>query len=291
MNLGLVHNADAGSNGDLSPSDLVCLIERHGHHVVATASPSGDWSAILAGEVDGIVAAGGDGTVASVARDLSGSPLPLLVLPLGTANNIAASLGLPAELSAVLARWESARRRPLDLAVATGPWGERLMVESVGGGLVAHGTIVMDRQEATDPSPEDALARALDSYRDVLRVLEPVPWELSLDGEEMSGDFLCVEVLNMGSIGPNFVPTPDADWSDGHLSVVLADASHRAALTAYIEARREGRPAALDLPVRLAREVVIRRGDRLHLDDEVFGEPGTPGVTVRIVPAALDVLV
>lgn len=291
MNLGLVHNSNAGTNAGISPADLVCLIERHGHHVVGTASPSGDWSAILASDVDAIVAAGGDGTVASVARDLMNGPVPLLVLPTGTANNIAASLELPEDLSALVQSWAHARRRPLDLAIATGPWGERVMVESVGGGLVTHGIVVMERHKMADSCREIALARALDSYDEVLRVLEPVQWDLRLDGEPVSGDFLCVEVLNMGNVGPRIVPTPHADWSDGQLSVAMAGPSHRNAIADYFAARRDGRSVTLDLPVRHAHVVEILRGDRLHIDDDVFGEPSGPGVTVRIVPAALDVLV
>src|SRR5690242_20037983 len=47
---------------------------------------------------DIIAAAGGDGTVRPIAQALVGSRLCLGILPVGTANNFARSLGLPSDL-------------------------------------------------------------------------------------------------------------------------------------------------------------------------------------------------
>jgi hypothetical protein len=84
------------------------------------------------------------------------------------------------------------------------------------------GIVVMDRSHGVDASREDALDRAFASYEDVIRELQPVSWSISVDGEDTAGDYLLVEALNMGRIGPNFAPTFEADWSDGRLSVVTA---------------------------------------------------------------------
>jgi diacylglycerol kinase (ATP) len=47
---------------------------------------------------DAAVAAGGDGTIGAVASQLAGSGLPLGILPLGTSNDTARSLGIPLDL-------------------------------------------------------------------------------------------------------------------------------------------------------------------------------------------------
>lgn len=48
---------------------------------------------------DAAIAAGGDGTIGAVASHLAGSGLPLGILPLGTSNDVARSLGVPLDLA------------------------------------------------------------------------------------------------------------------------------------------------------------------------------------------------
>jgi hypothetical protein len=58
-----------------------------------------------------VLAAGGDGTIAEVITGLAGSDVPLGILPLGTANQVAANLGVPRTSSAPW-RWRSMASRP-----------------------------------------------------------------------------------------------------------------------------------------------------------------------------------
>jgi len=50
-----------------------------------------------------VVAAGGDGTIGTVATQIAGSGLPLGILPLGTSNDTARALGIPLDLDAASA--------------------------------------------------------------------------------------------------------------------------------------------------------------------------------------------
>ena len=86
---------------------------------------------------DLVLAAGGDGTTGKVAFRLIDSGIPLSVLPMGTANNLARALGLVASPEEIIARLEGGKKKVFDVGLATGPWGERYFFEGAGGGLLA----------------------------------------------------------------------------------------------------------------------------------------------------------
>jgi diacylglycerol kinase (ATP) len=290
VKVGLIHNHQAGDA--LAVEDLTQAIHRHGHEVVAVCAKSDGLDALRLDRLDLVAAAGGDGTIAAVARALARSLVPLGILAMGTANNIARSLGIPSDIDAAVATWAAARPRPLDLGVATGPWGERWFIESVGGGLVTHSIVVMDRQADESPTTTQQLARAVSAHADVLGLTDPVPWRLVLDGgEPIEGEFLLLEVLNMGTIGPNLTLTESASPWDGRLTVVAATEEDRPAIAAYLHRRSSGNGHPPSLRTWHVRELTIGTGDRLHVDDTVVGDPGATGARVRIEPGILRVLV
>jgi hypothetical protein len=57
-----------------------------------------------------VIAAGGDGTVEAVARDLVKSGVTLGIIPLGTYNNVATCLGIPRDVRAARSTWGWSRR-------------------------------------------------------------------------------------------------------------------------------------------------------------------------------------
>jgi diacylglycerol kinase family enzyme len=214
----------------------------------------------------------------------------MAILPLGTANNIATSLGIHGTLEELVAGWDTASLRSFDIGLGTGPWGERRVVESLGGGLITHVMVMMARRPSAVGPLDGEVARALRAYRDVLPQVASCRWKMRIDDDEVEGDFILVEGLNTPHIGPNFCLTRDVHPDDGRFSVVMAERSHRKAIDEYLEARLQNRPALLDLPVRFAHRVEILDGDRLHLDDAVVGEADVQGVTLTMEPGAVRLL-
>jgi diacylglycerol kinase family enzyme len=285
----LLYNQGAGDA--ISFDHIRETLERHGHELVRVVSNMSDSDGMLDDASDLVVAAGGDGTVAEAARLVAGRGIPLAILPMGTANNIALSLGIEGSVGRLVAGWNTARCKPFDLGVACGSWGERRFIEGVGGGLVPAGIAMMDGQEPVEEVPPASMVvRALRRYRDALSRLRPRRWTMTLDGTSVAGDFLLVEVLNIRSIGPNLVLAADADPSDSFLSVVTAGEQDREALARYLEGRLAGQEGPMTLVTHRAKRIDLQGSADIHVDDEVLGLSPEGHVSIRVEPAALELL-
>jgi diacylglycerol kinase (ATP) len=71
-------------------------------------------------EVDRVVVGGGDGTLNALAEALIETRLPLGILPLGTANDLARTLELPSDLAAAATVIAAGRTRQIDLGCING---------------------------------------------------------------------------------------------------------------------------------------------------------------------------
>lgn len=65
------------------------------------------------------IVCGGDGTVSSVARAMIGTKATLGIIPTGTQNNIALSLGIPTDIPAAIAILRTGRRIKIDMGICT----------------------------------------------------------------------------------------------------------------------------------------------------------------------------
>ncbi len=290
MRICLLYSGMAGDG--VSSADLRALIEGCGHELMHIVEKDDDLEQALDESIELVVAAGGDGTVSRVAAAAAARGLPFTVLPLGTANNIALSLGIEGSLRDLVARWRLARSVTLDLGVLHGSWGESRFIEGVGAGWIPSGIAVMDAEPVPDNESADArLERALRRYLDVLARLKPRRWTLTIDGKALEGEFLLVEALNMRAVGPNLRLSRNVNPSDGRLSLVTAEEEHRPALAAYLQDRLEGRDGALDLPTRRAKQIDIDGLHEIHVDDDVRHWPSMGTVSISIEPGAVRVLV
>jgi methylglyoxal synthase len=96
----LIFNPVAGQGNAEEELALICqLLEPHVslhiHQTTPTDDPAELAKAAIAAEANLVIASGGDGTVSAVAGALIGTGIPLGIIPRGTANAFAATLGLP----------------------------------------------------------------------------------------------------------------------------------------------------------------------------------------------------
>lgn len=290
MRLTLLHNLNAGHSFSLE--SLIQELDRHGHQLVKAVDSHADVAQLHQPSIDAVVVAGGDATVATAAVAMIGHNTPLAILPLGTANNIARSLGIEAgPLPEMIARWASAQASHVDTGVAAGAWGETVFVEGVGGGLVSDGMATLSSSVAdAPPDRQTAIKRALEGFRRTLADSSPRPWSYRLDGTLFEEQLLLIEVLNMRSVGPLLQFSSRIDPADGLLSVVTAGEEHRAEVDRYLLARIDGTAEPLDLPVRRAEHVELDNPSPLHIDDGIrrIGDGDT--VALRVEAASIVVL-
>lgn len=290
MNVWVLLNDNAGRS--LPSDELHSLIERAGHAVLGVAKQYHARTELPSG-IDVIVAAGGDGTVATAAAIASHTSAALGILPLGTANNIATSLGIAGSLPEIIRGWSTAARMPFDLGRARAGAQEWVVVEGAGAGLVPAGIARAEAElkQRPETTPSCEVETAVGTFRDTLLDLQPERWTVTLDGTPMSDDFLLVEVLNIRSVGPNLEFAPDAAAGDGYFDVIVARENDREELMRYLQRRTDGQPSRLSLPHHRARQVTIEGLGDLHIDDERVNARRSGPLSIGVEPAALTVLV
>lgn len=92
-------------------------------------------------DFDVVVAAGGDGTINEVVNGLAGSHLPLAIIPLGTANVLAAEIELPHNVSAIARTIAAGETRRVHPGIVN---GHRFLMMA-GLGFDAHVVARVDR--------------------------------------------------------------------------------------------------------------------------------------------------
>jgi diacylglycerol kinase family enzyme len=282
----LVHNPTAGS-GRPTGEELLSSLDKAGFSTTYCSTKDDDLDDALAQPADIVIAAGGDGTIAKVARRLDDRKTLVGILPFGTANNIARCLGIKGETEDLIKNLRRAPVARLDIGIAVGPWGTRHFVESVGWGALAK---AVDRD---DPklSKHDRIERGREAFAKTLAKAKPAKFAIVADGEEIEDEFLLVEVLNLGMTGPRMLISPSAEPGDQLLDLVYLAEEGRQAMLGWLECCLDAEPPPLQ--TRRSKKVTLAWHEgSLRIDDKVYSEPELPSnVIVELEPKGLRVCV
>ncbi|PIE02204.1 MAG: hypothetical protein CSA81_08180 [Acidobacteria bacterium] len=175
---------------------------------------------------DGVIAAGGDGTLFEVINGYQQNKLkhkpPLGIIPIGTGNAFARDLNLKSY------QWEKAielivkkRTRKADLARFTTEGQVYYYMNVLGFGFVSDAN-----KTARSFKKLGNMAYSIGVFWQLLR-MKTYPLEMELDGQFYKSQNFFVEIANTRYTGATFIIAPEAEIDDGYLDVILLNKASR----------------------------------------------------------------
>ena len=300
MRITLIHNPKAG-RGKHDKKELMAALAKAGHHATYQSTKKGDYKKDLKRPTDLILVAGGDGTVEKVACRLIDTGIPLSVLPLGTANNLARSLGFVGSPEEIIARLDRGKTRVFDIGMARVPWGKRYFFEGAGAGLLADYVQAAKKEKKKNKrskkiSKEQEMARHVSLLHRMLHDYPARKWRIHIDGKDISGRYILWQAMNIRSVGPVLYLAPQAATKDGKFDFVCVREDDRPVLMRYLDARLAGKKSKFPLPIRRFRKLnTLWEKATFHFDDKLWPqkgqEPKSPSeIEITVKPSALVIL-
>jgi diacylglycerol kinase (ATP) len=283
----LVHNPQAGTKDHDKSSiiDALQLVDIKVDYV----STKDDVKRALKHPFDVVVAAGGDGTIGYVFTHLANRSIPIGILPLGSANNVARSLGVAGTPAELAEQWRAGHVHSFHLVeVTSGKDRRELCAEGFGIGLMA--ALIKRRAKGKKADGADDIRRGRRALTGLVSDAEPLDLEINIDGKPWKSDLISLDVLNIPFTGPALPLAHSADPGDTLLDVIGLESDKREELIEWIKSPQEGTPPA---SARRGEQIEIRwRNADGRLDDKVSkGESDWRQALVRCDPAPLRILV
>ncbi|HEY9229969.1 MAG TPA: hypothetical protein VIP11_25180, partial [Gemmatimonadaceae bacterium] len=215
--------------------------------------------------------------VARAAVGLCGSEIPMFVLPTGTSNNVATSIGvIRTSVHNLAERLSYARSTQLDVWRIAGDGYETSFIEAAGIGVI--GTMLEQENRRLDElwrRVQGWLNRGVGHWESTARYVaellrrESPRWlDIRADGQDLSGEYVTVEAMNIQTIGPRIAFAPDANPGDGWLDLVLIKRNDQTAVADSIESRESAALPSLAATRRVQRVEIDWPAEGTHVDDE-----------------------
>jgi YegS/Rv2252/BmrU family lipid kinase len=159
----------------------------------------------------GVVAVGGDGTINLIANYVKHSQVALGIIPMGSGNGLARSLGIPMNLKEAIKRLNTAKQKLIDLGSING----HLFVNVAGIGFDA--AVSEKFRTYKNRGLKSYIKSVLGEYKKSVSKKFSVDW---LTGQDSRVGFL-MSIANGNQWGNDFYVAPEATLDDGILDVVV----------------------------------------------------------------------
>jgi YegS/Rv2252/BmrU family lipid kinase len=288
----LIFNPASGresENNALRLSQIVSSLRAHGIHAHIGLKTSGKTARRLAlGAVrdkhDLVVVAAGDGTIEEIASQLCGTKTVLGIVPIGTMNNIARSLGVPLDIDDACALIGMGTTRTIDMGrvISSERKDVRHFIEGAGVGL---GALAVLAGQAAEKKKWRVIPRALTALFEA----KAGNMRVEIDDDVVECSTHIVTVSNGPLMGGNLLIAPSARMDDGVFDIRVYDGMNTASLAKHFVGASKGEET--DIKTYRGRKIRITSEEMVmtHSDKDVTRPSNV--VEIEIVPRALSMIV
>lgn len=169
-----------------------------------------------AGKGHTVIACGGDGTINELMNGVAGLDAVVGVLPMGSGNDFAKSVGISLKKDQALEDLRSAIASPIDLIRYESNSGNGICDNTIGIGFDGWANYHAHQNTVFKGTLQYLYATVKTAF-----TFKPVHMTVRIDEVEVLGRFYMVTICNGTTEGGNFKVAPMADNADGWLDVIL----------------------------------------------------------------------
>lgn len=175
---------------------------KHGTKLAAEAAVKGAYA---------VVAVGGDGSVNDIVAGLIGTNTALAIIPKGSGNGMARTLGIPLKEQEAIEVINKGNTIMMDIGYAN----ERPFISNAG---VAFDALISKKFAKSVRRGFAIYSWLVTRY---MWTYKEWDWDITIDGKKLKEKAFIISVANGKQFGYNFKIAPDANWTDGLLDIII----------------------------------------------------------------------
>ena len=175
---------------------------KHGTELAKAAAQNGAYA---------VVAVGGDGSVNDIVKGLLGSGTALAIMPKGSGNGMARTLGIPFDERKAIDVINLGNSVQMDVGYAN----EQPFISNAG---VAFDALISGKFARSLRRGLPAYSWLVTKYMWIYKELE---WDITIDDNKIKERAFIINVANGRQFGYDFKIAPGASWTDGLLDVIV----------------------------------------------------------------------
>lgn len=226
-----------------------------------------------------VVAVGGDGTVALLAKHLLGSNLSMGILPAGSANGMAKELGIPEKLKEALDIIVHGKLKQCDVIKINDDISLHLSDFGLNARLIKYFS-------------ENKLRGMWGYTRMVVKALwrrKLMKAHIKTDTEDFTTDAYMVVIANARKYGTGALINPDGDIGDGLFEIIIFKKFPVFELFKMLLSYKKFSPHTVEIFQTKTATILTRKKTHFQIDGEYKGK--IHAVKAEIIPSQLTVLV